>query len=68
MEKEAVRGTRPFDIPAVLALVWALASLGVTAALGWQLGARGWMWLGLNHVLCAVGVQSELRRHFRQGQ
>ena len=68
MIEEQGGGTRPFDTPAVLALVWALASVGVTLSLGWQLGARGWMWLGLNHVLCAVGVQSELRRHFRQGQ
>jgi hypothetical protein len=60
------RTGRGFDFPAVLALVWALSSAGVTVALGSQLGARGWMWLGANHILCAIGTQSELRRHYRQ--
>lgn len=47
-------------IPKVIALGWVLAAVGITVALGPELGLRGWMWLGAHHLLCAIGAGWEL--------
>ncbi|MEL6348860.1 MAG: hypothetical protein AAFV53_37495 [Myxococcota bacterium] len=50
------------DIGALLAVTWLLTAVGLTVLLGPTLGARGWLWLGVHHLLCAVGVTHELIR------
>jgi hypothetical protein len=58
---------------------WSRLDLGVAFAFGWllfaliasvwwgpQLGFRGLVWLGMHHVLCAVGCTHELRRGWRR--
>lgn len=50
------------DIGRVVALVWIVASVGLTVLIGPELGLRGWLWLGLNDVLCAAGAGHELWR------
>ncbi len=53
---------RSVDAGTVVALSWAVAAVGVTLLFGSMLGLRGWLWLGIHHVLCVVGVTHELRR------
>lgn len=60
------RPRRSIDIGAIVALSWLMAAMGVTVLLGPQLGLRGWIWLGLHHVLCLVGSVHELRRAARR--
>lgn len=55
-------GRRRADIGTVIALSWAGAAVAATVLFGPMLGARGWLWLGLHHLLCLVGVTHELRR------
>lgn len=53
---------RRVDIGRTVAYAWILASVGVTVLIGPSLGLRGWMWLGLNDVLCLLGAGHELWR------
>lgn len=46
----------------VVAIAWVLATIGSTALLGPEMGARGWGWLGANAVLCCLGAGHELLR------
>lgn len=46
----------------VVALTWAMVALIGTLLLAPQLGLRGWLWLGLHHLVCLVGVTHELVR------
>ena len=48
------------EVGVVLAFSWALVAVTITLLLGSRLGLRGWVWLGLHHVLCAVGVSHQL--------
>ncbi len=54
------------DIGLVVAMAWLAAAVGVTVVLGPQLGMRGWVWLGLHHVLCAVGCVHEIWRAWQR--
>lgn len=54
--------TPPTDIGRVVAMSWILVALAVTVVIGPDLGLRGWAWLGLHHLLCAVGAGHELWR------
>ena len=49
-----------FVLARALAAGWLIASVGVTLLIGPELGLRGWMWLGLQDVLCVVGCVHEL--------
>lgn len=59
---EAAPKKRPLDRGAVAALTWAVVAIGLTLVIGPELGLRGWLWLGLHHLLCLVGVSHELWR------
>lgn len=50
------------NIGRTVALLWLTVAIGVTIALGPQLGWRGWIWLGGHHLLCVFGVSHELWR------
>ena len=50
------------DIGRVVAMSWLFIAVGMTVVLAPQIGLRGWVWLGLHHILCAIGVTHELRR------
>jgi hypothetical protein len=50
------------DIGAVVALSWIAFAVLITFFFGPMLGLRGWGWLLVHHLLCAVGCGSELRR------
>lgn len=52
----------------VVALSWAAVAVGLTVVIGPQLGLRGWLWLGLHHLLCLVGVGHELWRERRRAR
>ena len=56
------------DLWVVLAFAWLGVALGLTLVFGPRLGLRGWVWLGLHHLLCLVGVTHELRRGWRRRQ
>jgi len=49
------------DPAAVLAVAWIWVAVGLTVVFAPHLGLRGWLWLGMHHVLCVVGVGHELR-------
>ena len=53
---------RKVDFGALAALTWMAFAVLVTVVFGPLLGLRGWAWLGLHHLLCAVGCAHELRR------
>lgn len=57
---------RRVDPGTVIALAWATTALGLTVMFGPMLGLRGWLWLGVHHLLCAVGVTHELLRARRR--
>lgn len=57
---------RRLDGGVIVAIAWATVAVVMTALIGGQLGLRGWIWLGLQHVLCAAGVTHELRRGWRR--
>jgi hypothetical protein len=57
---------RRIDINFVLALTWILVAIGLTVLLGPKLGLRGWVWLGLHHLLCLIGTSHELWRAHRR--
>lgn len=48
-------------VSTVVALAWVAVAVGLTVFLAPQMGLRGWMWLGVHHVLCAAGAGWELR-------
>ncbi len=50
------------DAGRTFALAWLVSAIGVTLVVGPSLGLRGWLWLGLHDVLCAVGAGHELWR------
>lgn len=58
---------RRVDIGRTVALAWIVVSLGLTIAVGPHLGLRGWLWLGLNDLLCAAGAGHELWRKRKVG-
>ncbi|MED5370733.1 MAG: hypothetical protein VX899_06955 [Myxococcota bacterium] len=57
---------RRLDGGVIVALVWAIVAVAMTALIGPQLGLRGWLWLGLHHALCLAGVTHELRRGYQR--
>lgn len=54
------------DIGSLAALVWITIAILVSLVFGPMLGLRGWAWLGVHHLLCAVGCTHELRRASRR--
>ena len=50
----------------IVALAWLFVAVGVTVVFGAKLGLRGWIWLGLHHVVCVVGVTHELWRGWKR--
>lgn len=57
---------RRLDIGVIVAIAWLAAALGVSLVFGPRLGLRGWIWLGLHHVVCAIACAHELRRGWRR--
>ena len=57
---------KKLDLGVIVATTWLLVALGLTVLLGPSLGLRGWVWLGLHHLLCAIGVSHELLRGWRR--
>lgn len=57
---------RHVDLGVVVALAWILSAVGLTVVFGPLLGLRGWGWLLVHHLLCAVGATHELRRGWRR--
>ena len=53
---------RRVDLGRTVALVWIVVAVGLTVLVGPSLGIRGWMWLGLHNLLCAIGAGHELYR------
>ena len=51
------------DLLAILAVSWALASIGITVLLFEDLGSRGWLWLGIHHIFCIIGCTHEYFRY-----
>ena len=56
------------DIQAVLAVTWLLIAIGFTILLLPYLGARGWFWLGIHHLLCLIGCGHEYFRYQKREQ
>lgn len=56
------------DVGFVVALAWLTSAGVVTVIWGGGLGLRGWIWLGLHHVLCVAGCSHELRRAWARRQ
>lgn len=56
------------DIQAILAVSWLLVAIGISIVFGPYLGARGWLWLGIHHVLCIIGCGHEYFRYQRRIQ
>ena len=50
------------DLGRVVAITWILVAVGITVLVGPELGWRGWLWLGLHHLLCLIGASHELWR------
>ncbi|GEM_PF-2414259 len=50
----------------IIALVWLMVAAAITALYGPRLGLRGWIWLGIHHVVCGVGTSHELLRAWRR--
>ena len=70
LSKEVAVGSTPVqrrsvDIGAAIAIAWLLVAVALTIGMGPWLGARGWLWLGLHHVLCVFGAGHELLRAYR---
>jgi hypothetical protein len=59
---------RRLDGGVIVAIAWATVAVAMTVLIGGQLGLRGWIWLGLHHVLCVAGVSHELRRGWKRRQ
>lgn len=51
---------RRFDLGRAVAMTWIVATLGLTVGLAPRMGYRGWLWLGVNGVLCVWGAGWEL--------
>ncbi len=56
------------DLGVIIALAWVMAAIGVTVLYGGQLGFRGWVWLGVHHVACAIGCTHELWQGWKRRQ
>jgi hypothetical protein len=54
-----------FRLRVAIALTWIVVAIGLTLVLGPLMGLRGWMWLFVHHVLCAMGAGWELREDWR---
>ena len=75
-ERNAIPGLTPrpsplakkLDSGLVVALAWLTAAVVVTVLWGGSLGLRGWIWLGLHHLLCVAGCTHELRRAWQRRQ
>ena len=52
-----------FDFFAIIAVTWALASVGLTILLYGQLGTRGLFWLSIHHTFCLIGCTHEYFRY-----
>lgn len=55
-----------FRLGPTVALAWIVAAIGTTVVLGPHLGLRGWLWLYVHHLLCAIGAGWELREDVRR--
>ncbi len=53
---------QPIDPWAVAAASWIAVAVALTVLIGPDLGLRGWAWMSLHHVLCALGAGHELWR------
>jgi hypothetical protein len=53
---------RRVDIRRTIALTWLVVAIGLSVVVGPSLGLRGWMWLGVHHLLCVLGAGHELWR------
>ena len=51
------------DIQAIIAVTWVISSFILTLLLFNTLGARGWVWLGIHHILCTIGCSHEYLRY-----
>lgn len=57
----------PMDLGRTAAVAWIIVAVAVTVIIGPNLGLRGWAWLSVHHLLCAVGASHELwRAHKRR--
>jgi hypothetical protein len=61
-------GTSNFDIQAIIAVAWLLASVTLTLLLGNQVGGRGWLWICINNLLCFIGCAHEFYRYRQREQ
>lgn len=59
---------RRVDVGFVVAVAWLSVAVVGTVLWGRALGIRGWLWVGLHHVLCVVGCTHELRRAWQRYQ
>lgn len=50
----------------VLALSWVVVAIGVTVMLAPILGLRGWVWLGLHHLVMVVTITLQVLLHRRK--
>ena len=66
MPKSRTAARLPVALRVVVALAWLLIAVAVTILYGPVLGLRGWIWLGVHHVLCGVGCTHELVRGWRR--
>ncbi len=57
---------RRLDLGVIVAITWLALALWVTIFFGPYLGLRGWIWLGLHHVVCLVACSHELHRGWRR--
>ena len=62
------RQAKRMDIPAIIAVSWGLSAVLMTILLYDKLGARGWLWMGVHHIFCLVGVSHELRQYQKRSQ
>jgi hypothetical protein len=59
--------SRPrFRLGPTIALAWIFAAIGMTVMLAPLMGLRGWMWLAVHHLLCAIGAGWELKEDVRR--
>lgn len=54
------------DIQAIVAVTWVLVALAITIILGPKLGGRGWLWMSIHHIFCAIGCSTEYFRYQRR--
>lgn len=54
------------DVGVIIAVAWLATALWVTLFLGPRLGLRGWLLLGIHHVICIPGCTHELWRGWKR--